>query len=79
MPTDHVNGVNNGKKGARGEKISHQTSTVPVISGWAPILGTNLSYCWSQSISTGVGVTYIPSSSKLEGGIDGDVNLAVHF
>lgn len=59
--------------------ILNQTVTVPVISGWAPMLGTNLSYYWSRSISTGVGVTYIPSSSKLEGGIDGDVNLAVHF
>lgn len=56
-----------------------ETITSDPITGWAPLVGTNLNFYWSQHISTGVGVTYIPTTHKLEGGVDGNVNLAVHF
>ena len=59
--------------------ILGQTVTSDPVTGWLPLMGTNLNLYWSKHISTGVSVSYIPSSDNLEGGVDGDVNLVVHF
>lgn len=60
-------------------EILSEKSTTPTQSGVLPLVGTSLDFYWSKHISTGAGVVYMPTSHKLQGGVDGDVNLAFHF